>query len=116
MSSRVFVLIKSESYKNMGYSSALLATSGCCVYTCRRPSSLFQEETNYTHPICALLFVFFPLSVTFVNLKYRLLDSLNLNIERQSGVAKTKLFVGNWRENRLEVFNFLRGPCKDATQ
>ena len=61
MSSRVFVLVKSESYKNMGYSCAVLATADCCVYTCRHPSSLFQEEKNHTHPICALLFVFFPI-------------------------------------------------------
>ena len=38
---RVFVLVKSEFYKNMGYLCAVLTTAGCCVYTSRHPLSLF---------------------------------------------------------------------------
>ena len=38
---RVFVRVKSESYKIMGHLCAVLSSTECCVYTCRHPSSLF---------------------------------------------------------------------------
>ena len=37
----VFVRVKSESYKIIGHSCAVLSSTDCCLYTCRHPSSLF---------------------------------------------------------------------------
>ena len=112
---RVFVLVKSESYKNMGYSCAVLTTAGCCVYKCRSLFTVIAEKTKITRVQFTHCYKVFPYSVTFSNLKPRLLDSL-FNLKRPSGVAKTKLFAGDCRENRLNVFIFLRRSCKDDTQ
>ena len=57
----------------------------------------------------------FPVQRYVWQLEHRLTDSL-FNIKRQSEVAKTKLFAGDCRENRLKVFNFLRRSYDNATR
>ena len=90
---RVFVLVKSEFYKNMGYLCAVLTTAGCCVYTSRHPLSLFTVIAEKIRITCAQFthcYQVFPFSVKFSNLKHRLLDAL-FKIKRQSEVAEKKL-------------------------
>ena len=101
---------KSEFCKNVEYSCAVLTTTDCCVYTRRHQSSLLTviEEKKKMH--CCQVF---PFSITFDNLKNRLLNSL-FNIQRQSRVARTKLLVGDCREDRLKVFHFRRRSCQEA--
>ena len=90
---RVFVLVKSESYKSMGYSCAVLTTAGCCVYTRRHPLSLFTVIAEKIRITCVQLthcYWVFPFSVKFSNLKHRLLDVL-FKMKRQNEVVEKKL-------------------------
>ena len=90
---RVFVLVKSEFYKNMGYLCAVLTTAGCCMYTSRHPLSLFTVIAEKIRITCVQFthcYQVFPFSVKFSNLKHRLLDAL-FKIKRQSEVAEKKL-------------------------
>ena len=93
------MLVKSDSYKSMGYSCVVLTTAGCCVYTRKLHASNFR---------IVITKIGFPVQC-------KDLDSL-FNIKQQSEVVKKNLFAGDCRENRLKVLNFLRRSCKDATR
>ena len=65
---RVFVLVKSEFYKNMGYLCAVFTTAGCCVYTSRHPLSLFTVIAEKIRITCVQFthcYQVFPFSVKF---------------------------------------------------
>ena len=98
---RVFVRVKSESYKIMGHSCTVLSSTDCCVYTCRHPSSLFtvSAEKKKITRVQAL-----PLGFPVF------LETSPSGLTRDKETkrsAKTRLLAGDCRENRPKVFNFL---------
>ena len=105
---RVFVLVKSESYKNMGYSCAVLTTAGCCVYTRRHQLSLFTVIAEKIRIICVQFthcYQFFPFSVKFSNLK-----------TSPSGRCFQDQATKRSGKEKVKVFNFLHRSCEDVTR
>lgn len=92
---RVLMLVKSEFYKNVGYSCTVLTTPGCCVYTCQHPSSLLfvlslqrRRKLNMSDQY-TLLLGFPPFRITFGDLKLCLLDSLYSTSEDKAKWQRT---------------------------
>ena len=114
----VFVRVKSESYKIIGHSCAVLSSTDCCLYTCRHPSSLFTvfaEKKKITR--VQALPLGFPVQF---NVWWLETSPSGLTRDKETKrSANTKLFAGDCRENRPKVLNFLssiRLACKDTTQ
>ena len=105
---RVFVRVKSESYKIMGHLCAVLSSTECCVYPCRHPSSLFtvfaEDKKNYTGP-----------GITFrFSCSVQRLVTWNMAFwthQRQRDKAKCKDKIVcrrlSGKSTQIKVFNFL---------
>ena len=98
------MLVKSEFYKNIGYSCAVLTTTDCAC-TLAGIQSLQRRKKLHASNLRKLLGLPVQYNIIFGNLKHCLLDSL-FNIKRQSEMAKTKLFEGDCRGELTNSFPF----------